>query len=105
MSVKLLFLLGMAAASAEDLLLASRLQLEYKVDLSLYLSSICSQSSYSGPVSYNYDPTQAKGEKIFELNEGSTNELEEDKNNQLDQASQAFRIIDRSTVQDEMYIY
>lgn len=54
-SVKLLFLLGLAAASPEDLLIACRLQLKYKIDLSQYLSSLCDVASFQDSVDYEQD--------------------------------------------------
>ena len=40
-SIKLLFLTGMVDGSPEDLLLASQLQLEHQVDLSLLMGGLC----------------------------------------------------------------
>ena len=53
--MKLLLLVGLTTGSAEDLLLASQLQNQSKVDVSLLLNDFCEEKEDYGKVKYSSD--------------------------------------------------
>lgn len=64
-SVKLLFLVGMVAGSPEDLLLASQLQIEHQVDLSLLMSGLCGPRGDGGsPVRCSEAPLLGRNRSV-----------------------------------------